>query len=99
MRIFLCKYYIVISDTLKGSLMCFSLLLCFSLFLFAVIFSELHKNPIRKDCVTAKKEHKRVCVRDITFLAAHLSMSFFIAFICLLPRFRLLQFYVRNVFA
>ena len=99
MRIFLCKYYIVILDTLKGSLMCFSLLLYFSLFLVAVIFSELHENPRRKDCVTTKKEHRRVCVRDITFLAAHLSTSFFIAFFCLLPRFSFLQFYVRNIFA
>ena len=46
--IFLCKYYIVISDTLVGSFLDMLFLLL------AVILSELHEKPRRKDWVTEK---------------------------------------------
>ena len=46
--IFLCKYYIVISDTLVGSFLDVLFLLL------AVILSELHEKPRRKDWVTEK---------------------------------------------
>ena len=45
---FLCKYYIVISDTLVGSF--FNVLF----FLLAGILSELDEKPRRKDLVTEK---------------------------------------------
>ena len=46
-----------------------------------------------------KKVHTRICVREITLLAACLPMSFLSLF-CLLPRLFLLRFYVeKNIFA
>ena len=49
--IFLCKYYIVISDVLVG----FFLDVLFLVLLLAVILSELHEKPKRnKDWVTEK---------------------------------------------
>ena len=44
--IFLCKYYLVISETLVGSFLYVHFLLL------AVILSELHETPRRKDWVT-----------------------------------------------
>ena len=53
--IFLCKYYIVISDTLTDSFLdVFFLLL-------AVILSELQEKPRRKVCVTKKITQKNLC--------------------------------------
>ena len=46
--IFLCKYCIVISDTLVGSFLDVHFLL------FAVTLSKLHEKPRRKDWVTEK---------------------------------------------
>ena len=46
--VFLCKYYIVISDTLVGSFLDVLFLLL------AVILSERHEKPRRKDWVTEK---------------------------------------------
>ena len=62
--IFLCKYSIVISDTLVGSFLDVHFLLL------AVILSEPHQKPRRKDWVT-EKVHRRICVTDITFLTAY----------------------------
>ena len=56
--IFLCRYHIVVSDTLIGSFLDVLFLLL------AVISSELPEKPRRK------KVHRRLCVRDITFLTA-----------------------------
>ena len=61
--IFLCKYDIVISETLVGFFLDVHFLLL------AVILSELHEKPRRKDWVK-EKIHRRICVRDITFLTA-----------------------------
>ena len=74
--IFLFKYYIVISDALVGS---FLDVLCL---LLAVILSELSKNLRRnKDWV-----HRRICLRDITFLTTRLPFFvIFCCFFCLLP--------------
>ena len=62
--IFLCKYYIVISDTLVDTFLNGSFLLL------AVILSELPEKPKRKDWVTKKKIHRSICVRNITLLTA-----------------------------
>ena len=81
----MCKYYIVISDTLVGSFLDVLFLLL------AVIVSELHEKPRRnKDWVTEKstflkkvqkKSTRRICVRDIPFLTAHPPFYiFFVAF-------------------
>ena len=50
--VFLCKYYIVISDTLVGTF------LDVLFFLLAVILSELHEKSKRKDWVTEKSTQK-----------------------------------------
>ena len=71
--ILLCKYYIVISDTLVDSFLDEPFL---SL---AVILSELHKKPRRKDWVS-KKVCRRTYVRDITFLTTR---SLFYVFLLL----------------
>ena len=73
--IFLCKHYIVTSDTLVGFFLDVLLLLL------AVILSGLHEKSRRnKDWVTEK--HRRICERDITFLTAH--SSFCATFCCIL---------------
>ena len=61
--IFLCKYYIVISDTLVGTFLDVLFLLL------AIILLELHEKPKRK-AELQKKVHRSICVRDITFLSA-----------------------------
>ena len=62
---FLCKHYIVTSNTLAGSFL-------FVLFLLlAVILSGLHEKPRRKKDWVTKKVHRRIFERDITFLTAH----------------------------
>ena len=61
--IFLCKYYVVISDALVNSFLGAVFLLL------TVILSELYDKARRKDWVT-KKVHRRNCMRDITFLTA-----------------------------
>ena len=53
--IFLCKYYIVTSDALVGSFVDVLFLLL------AVISSELHEKPRRKDWVTEKRAKKNLC--------------------------------------
>ena len=65
--IFLCKYHIVISDTLIGTFLDVLFLLL------AVILLELHEKPKRK-VELQKKVHRSICVRDITFLSALLSI-------------------------
>ena len=62
MLIFLCKYYMFISDALVYTF------LDALLMLLAVILSDLYEKPRRKNWVT--KKHRRICVRDITFLTA-----------------------------
>ena len=71
----MCKYYVVISDTLAGSF------LDVPFFLLAVILSDLHVNPRRKDWV-AEKIHRRICVKGITFLTA--CPPFYVIFCCFL---------------
>ena len=62
--IFLCKHYIVTSDTLVGSFLDVLFLLL------AVILSGLHEKPRRnKDWVT-EKVHRRICERNVTFSTA-----------------------------
>ena len=75
--IFLCKYYIVISDTLVYSFLDALFLLL------AVILSELHEKPRRKDWVTEKKYIEEfVWGISLFLLHALFSMSFclFVAF-------------------
>ena len=57
----MCKYYIVISDTLVGSFLDVLFLLL------AVILSELHVKPIRK---VSEEIYRNICVRGINFLTA-----------------------------
>ena len=61
-------------------------------FLLAVILSELYQSSKKKTDLQ-KKLHRRICVRDITFLAAR-PLSYVI--FRLLPNFRLLRFYVEK---
>ena len=72
----MCRYDIVISNKLVG----FYLDLLF--FLLAVILSKLHVKPGRKDWVTAKKVHRKICAKDITFLTAR--PPFYVTFCCFL---------------
>ena len=65
--------------------------------LLAVIFSECHEKPRRKDRVS-EKVHRRTFVRHITFLAAHPPYIIFHCFFHLLPPFCLLQFYKEKIF-
>ena len=77
--IFLCKYYIVISDTLVGSFLNV-------LFLLLAVISELHEKPKGIKIELQKKVHRKICVRDITFLTARLPFYvIFCCFFCLLP--------------
>ena len=71
--ILLCKYDIVISDTLVGSFLD-------ALFLFfAVILSELHEKPRRR--VTEKSSKKNLCEgHHVFWVRALLTMSSFVAF-------------------
>ena len=62
--LFLCKYYIVFSDTLVGSLLDVLFLLL------AVILSGFHEKLRRNKTELQKKVHGRICVRDIIFLTA-----------------------------
>ena len=74
---FLCKYYIIL-DVL--------------FLLLALILSGLHEIPRRHKIEIQKKAHRRICVRDIFWLHALLSMSLFVAFFVYsfpLPKWRL----------
>ena len=74
----MCKYYIVISDTLGGSFLDVLFLLL------AVTLSELQVKPRRKDWVS-KKIYRKI-VRGISFLTA--LPPFYVilcCFLCLLP--------------
>ena len=62
-------YYIYFVQILYSHLRYTDRLLNFFFLLLAVILSELHKNSRRKDWVT-EKVYRRICVRNITFLAA-----------------------------
>ena len=74
--ILLCKYYIVISDTLVDSFLDEPFL---SL---AVILSELHKKPRRKDWVSKKSMWKNLCegyhIFDYTLSFLCLFVAFFV---------------------
>ena len=59
--------------------------------LLTVILSEIHENP-RKKIELQKKVHRKIFVRDITFLAARPPYAIFCRFFRLLPLFRLLRF-------
>ena len=82
--IFFCKYDVVISDIydvvildiLVGSFL--DVLYC----LLAVILSELHEKPRRRNWVT-EKVHRWICARHITFLTARPPL-FYIIFCCFL---------------
>ena len=79
MEKFLGKYFIVISDTLVGSFLDVLVLLL------AVILSELHVKPKKKDWVS-EKIYRKVCVRDINFLTARTPFYVILCwFLCLLP--------------
>ena len=67
-------YYIVISDTLLASFLDMLFLLL------TVILSELHENARRKEIELQKKVHRRICVRDITFLSARSPFYVFLLF-------------------
>ena len=71
--IFLCKYYIVISDTLVYSFLDALFLLL------AVILSEVHEKPRRKDWVTEKSTKKNLC-EGYHFFDCTLSLCLFVAF-------------------
>ena len=81
--IFLCKYYVVLSDLLAESFLdVFFLLL-------TVKLSELYEKPRRIKIELQKNVLRRICVKDLTqiFLTARPPfMSFFIVFfVCSLP--------------
>ena len=78
--IFLCKYYVVLSDLLAESFLdVFFLLL-------TVILSELHEKPRRIKIELQKKDHRRISVREITFLTTRLPFDvIFCCFLRLLP--------------
>ena len=72
--ILLCKYYIVISDTLEVSFLDVRSLLL------GVTLSELHEKP-RRNKELQKKAHRRICSRTSFFwLHDLLSISFVVAF-------------------
>ena len=74
----MCKYYIVISDTLEGTFLDVFLLP-------AVILSELHVKPRRKDWVS-EKIYGKTGVRGINFLTAFTPFYVILCcFLCLLP--------------
>ena len=94
----LCKYEIVISDTLIGCWICFS----FCWLWYHQSFMKIQEERIgfqEERIGLQKKVHRRICVSDITFLTARSSsyVNFCCIFRLLLP-FRLLQFYVENIF-
>ena len=72
----MCKYYIVISDALVGSFLDVLFLLL------AVILSELHEKPKRKDWVTEKSTYKYSCEGyhffDCTLSILYLFAAFFV---------------------
>ena len=53
--IFLCEYFLVISDTQEDSLLDVLFLML------AVILLELHERPRGKDCITEKSTWKNLC--------------------------------------
>ena len=71
---FLCKFCIVISDTLVGSFLNVQFLLL------AVILSELHEKPRRKDRVTEKSASKNLC-EEYHFFDSTLSFLFVAFFV------------------
>ena len=84
-------YYIVVSDTLIDSRMCFS---CCSM----QYYQSFMRNQKEK-IELQKKVHRRICVRNITFLAARPSLYIiFFRFFSLLPALRLFQFFVEKMF-
>ena len=77
--IFLCKYYIDISDALVGSFLDVLFLLL------VVILPGFHMKPRRKDWVS-EKIYRKICVRGIKLLIA--LPPFYVilcCFLCLLP--------------
>ena len=70
--VLLCKYDIVILNTLICSFLHVLFLLL------AVIFAVLYENPRRRDWVTEKKKKRKTCERNITFLTAR--PSFYVIF-------------------
>ena len=77
--IFLCKYYIDISDALVGSFLDVLFLLL------VVILPGFHMKPRRKDWVS-EKIYRKICVRGINLLIA--LPPFYVilcCFLCLLP--------------
>ena len=81
--IFLCKYYIVFSDTLRGSSMSFS---CCSL------YTKEERLSYRKSTQENLCEVHHLLDCTPSFLCH------FWSFFCLLPAFRLLRFYVEKFF-
>ena len=75
--IFLCKYYIIISDTLVGTFLDVLFLLL------AVRLSGLYEKPRKKKDWVQKKVHRRICVRDINFF--NCTTSFLCHFCCFFP--------------
>ena len=70
--VILCEYYTVISDKLIGSWMCFS---CCSLFYWqSILRNQEGKIELQKIV------HRRICVRDITFLSAR--RPYYVIFCC-----------------
>ena len=62
------------------------LLLGCALLLLAAILSELYEKPRREKDWFTEKKHRRICVRDITFLTARCPFNFiFCCFLSLLP--------------
>ena len=72
--IFLCKYYIVISDTLVGSFLDVLFLLL------AVILPELHEKPRRKNWITEKSPWKNLLKEYYFFDCTPSILCLFVAF-------------------
>ena len=93
--IFLCKYYIVVSDTLIGS----SLDVLF--LLLDVILSELIEKPRRKDWVTEKSTERNLCVGyhffDCTLSFPCLFVAFFV-YSLPLPKWRTCGMAARHIY-
>ena len=81
---FLCKYYIVISDTLVGFFLD-------EAFLLLQYYHSFMRNPEGNKIELQKKVQKRTCVKYITFLIARPPFS--VIFCCVL---RLLLTYLLN---
>ena len=85
-KIFLCKYYTVILDALISFWICLLVACCNIIRASYEGKTELHK-----------KVHTRICMRDITFLAARPpTYVIFCRFFLLFLLFRLLEFYIEK---